>query len=326
MEQPKVSIIVPIHNAGAYLERCLSSLVNQTLREIELILVLDCPTDGSDKLAEKFATEDNRIRLLYNDNNLHTGLSRNKGMEIARGEYIGFHDHDDYSEPTMYELLYEKAKSEHLEVVRCNFVCEYTNEEEYYKYPEVVESSSPKTWANEYVSSNKVSCVLWNHIYKTDFLQQHNIRFLDSREICSEDSIFFLDVYRLIDRVGLVPDYLYYHVFHQTNTGKNYQYRSIKNRVAFFEKIYSTLLADSVEQETILSYMSENVIRSLYTGVRQAFLTLSFGKAVQELKYIRTSIPTNENIRYLCRWSNRSILLKQKSTVILFCLSIAKWH
>ena len=94
---PKVSIIVPIYNAGKFLEKCLDTLVNQTLKDIEIILVLDCPTDGSDRIAREYAEKDPRIRLIVNEQNLNIGLSRNEGLKIARGEYIGFSDHDDYT-------------------------------------------------------------------------------------------------------------------------------------------------------------------------------------------------------------------------------------
>ena len=87
---PKVSIIVPIYNAGKFLEKCLDTLVNQTLKDIEIILVLDCPTDGSDRIAREYAEKDPRIRLIVNEQNLNIGLSRNEGLKIARGEYIGF--------------------------------------------------------------------------------------------------------------------------------------------------------------------------------------------------------------------------------------------
>ena len=98
---PKVSIIVPVYNAGIYLKGCLDSILQQTLCDIEVILILDCPTDGSDVICQKYAEKDNRIRIIWNEKNLHIGLSRNKGLEIATGEYIAFSDNDDYRELCM---------------------------------------------------------------------------------------------------------------------------------------------------------------------------------------------------------------------------------
>ena len=118
---PKVSIIVPIYNAGKFLEKCLDTLVNQTLKDIEIILVLDCPTDGSDRIAREYAEKDPRIRLIVNEQNLNIGLSRNEGLKIARGEYIGFSDHDDWRELDMYEKLYQKAREDQADIAISNF-------------------------------------------------------------------------------------------------------------------------------------------------------------------------------------------------------------
>jgi len=114
---PKVSVIVPVHNAGERITACLDTLVNQTLQEIEIILVLDCPTDGSDIVARKYAKNDERIIIVENKTNLHIGNSRNCGLAIARGEYVGFSDHDDYRELTMYEELYTYAQHSNSDVV-----------------------------------------------------------------------------------------------------------------------------------------------------------------------------------------------------------------
>lgn len=120
---PKVSIIVPIYNAGKFLEKCLDTLIYQTLKDIEIILVLDCPTDGSDRIAREYAEKDPRIKLIFNKHNLNTGLSRNEGLKIAQGEYIGFSDHDDWRELDMYENLYRKAQKDKADVAISSYDC-----------------------------------------------------------------------------------------------------------------------------------------------------------------------------------------------------------
>ncbi len=327
MNLPKISIIIPVYNAGCYFEKCLDSLINQTLKEIEIILVIDCPTDGSDKIASSYASKDNRIKLIYNNENLHTGLSRNKGMEIARGKYIGFHDHDDYSEHNMYELLYQKAEQENLDVVRCNFSCTYTNKTEAenmiekYNYPSASPNISNREWIYENVSNGNISCVIWNHIYNTDFLRHHNILFLDSRSICSEDSLFFLEVYHTNrTKLGIVPEYLYYHVFHSTNTGKIYDYRSIKNRVSFFEGLYSFLRKNNIIEYKCQSFLAQHAIKSLYTGSRQALLLFPLKKAISEIRCIKQSSLIIKCINFLYKKENLSILFHLKPTIIIFSL------
>lgn len=323
MIQPKISIIVPVHNAGSYLEKCLKSLVTQTLQDIEIILVIDCPTDGSNKVAEAFASKDRRIVLIYNTENLHTGLSRNKGIQIAKGKYIGFQDHDDYCEATIYEKLYIKAEQEQLDVVRCNFYCVYTKEtsgiiQEEYKYPSVSTQVSHKEWIYEYVCGDKVSCVIWNHIYRRDFLKKNNIQFLDSRRICSEDSIFFMQVYHNLAEIGIISDYLYYHVFHSTNTGKVYEYRSVSNRIAFFEGLYSFLIKNGISDNRAKCFLTANLARSLYSASRQALMLFSLRKALDEIRLIRTNSLAMSCIKSIYAKENRKTLKALKPTIVVF--------
>jgi len=327
MHEPEISIIVPVHNAGKFLEKCLVSLINQTLKEIEIILVIDRPTDGSDKVAERFAESDSRIRIIYNQENLHTGLSRNVGIDAARGKYIGFMDHDDYCKLSMYEKLLQTACSNQADVTRCNFNCIYLSGKgdmkEAYVYPEVSINFDDDNSIYKYICADKISCVIWNHIYRTGFLKENNLHFLDSRNICSEDSIFFIEVYHKMERFAEVPDYLYSHVFHEKNTGKQYGYRSVKNRISFFEHLYSFLKSNNRKEESICrDYLSENVIKSFYTASRQAFLNLPFGQAMKEIKQIRDNDLIMTCIRSLYKKGNLSRLLKMKPTAILFSFLI----
>jgi len=326
MKQPKVSIIVPVYNAGEYLEKCLTSIVNQTLKEIEIILILDCPTDGSNNIAEAFAAKDERIALIYNNENLHTGLSRNKGIEIARGNYIGFFDHDDYCAPDMYELLYQKAIQDDLDVVRCNFLCTYKVKSEYvseeYRYPDNSANVSDKEWFYKNISNNSISCVIWNHIYRASFLNKNNFCFLDSRVICSEDSIFFMNVYDKIKQIGIVPGYLYSHFFHSSNTGKMYTYRSIRNRISFFEEIYKFLKSRGISEIKCQTFLFKNVVSSLYSASRQALLSYPLKKAMKEINIIRNNGLIMKQFEFLYKKENLSVLLRMKPTIIFFSLLI----
>lgn len=107
----KVSIIVPVYNSSKYLKSCLDSLVNQTLDEIEIIAIDDCSTDNSlDILREYEDRFPNKIKVFHNDKNLGQSATRNRGISVATGEYIGFLDSDDYVNFDMYKTMYEGAK------------------------------------------------------------------------------------------------------------------------------------------------------------------------------------------------------------------------
>ena len=109
MMTPKVSIIVPCWNVEKYLDRCIDSLVSQTLREIEIILVDDDSPDSVPEMCERWAEKDSRIKVIHKSN-AGAGYARNSGLEVATGEYVAFVDSDDYIEPTMYEKLISASR------------------------------------------------------------------------------------------------------------------------------------------------------------------------------------------------------------------------
>ena len=115
---PKVSVIIPVYNSEATIERCIHSLQNQTLQDIEMIFVNDCGTDASADIIREAALKDNRIRILFNEKKSGPGFSRNQGIKAASGEYLSFVDSDDYVEERFLELLYERANAVHADIVK----------------------------------------------------------------------------------------------------------------------------------------------------------------------------------------------------------------
>ena len=115
----KVSVIVPVYNVEEYLEKCLDTLVNQTLKEIEIIVINDGSPDNSQKIIDKYAKKYKTIKAYTKENG---GLSdaRNYGLTKANGEYIAFIDSDDYVSIDMYEKIYQKAKSGNFDMVVCD--------------------------------------------------------------------------------------------------------------------------------------------------------------------------------------------------------------
>ena len=120
----KVSVIVPVYNSEIYLRDCLESLLNQTLTELEIILVDDASTDKSIEIMAEYKSQYPKIKIFKSEQNKGQGASRNIGMSLVTGEYIGFLDSDDYVAPTMYENLYNAAKENNADIVttRLTFV------------------------------------------------------------------------------------------------------------------------------------------------------------------------------------------------------------
>lgn len=127
MERHKISIIISVYNTEKYLEKCLDSVINQTYQNLEIILVDDCSKDKSLKIIEKYAKKDKRIVVLKNEQNIGLASSRNKALDIATGDYIGFIDSDDYIEEDYYKVLASYMKESDLVVCDINLVYEKGN-------------------------------------------------------------------------------------------------------------------------------------------------------------------------------------------------------
>ena len=163
---PKVSLIIPVYNVENYIEKCLNSVVNQTLKDMEVIIVNDGSKDSSKQKIEKYLKKYPRIKYLEKENG---GLSdaRNYGMPYATGEYIAFLDSDDYVESTMYEEMYEVAKKENADMVECDFIWEYPNKQK---------EDIGQIYTNKKQMLEKVRVVAWNKLIKREILEKTKIK------------------------------------------------------------------------------------------------------------------------------------------------------
>lgn len=120
MSNPKISVIIPVYNTEKYLKQCLDSVINQTLKEIEIICVDDGSTDKSLKILEEYKEKDKRI-IIIKQQNQYAGVARNNGLKTAKGKYLSFLDSDDFFELTMLEEMYNKAEEDQSDVVVCGW-------------------------------------------------------------------------------------------------------------------------------------------------------------------------------------------------------------
>ena len=187
---PEVSVIVPVYNVEKYLEKCLNSLVNQTLENIEIIIVNDGTKDNSEEIIKKFIEKyPQKIVYLKKENG---GLSdaRNYGMPYAKGEYIAFLDSDDYVEKDIYKEMYELAKKENSDMVECDFLWEYPNK---------IREDIGQVYNGKREMLEKVRVVAWNKLIRRSILEKTQIQF--SKGLRYEDVEF---TYKLIPHLNKV--------------------------------------------------------------------------------------------------------------------------
>lgn len=189
----KVSVIVPVYNVAAYLSKCLDSILNQTLEDIEVICVDDGSTDGSGEILDRYAIQDQRIKVLHRENRGY-GATMNAGLDAARGEFIGIVESDDCILPDMYETLYAAAVSEELDMVKAEAYYWY----ESLAYQKRIHYSHLEPYFNRVLEDmdRNIFCRfymnVWAGIYRKDFLDEFGIRFHESPGASYQDNGFWM--------------------------------------------------------------------------------------------------------------------------------------
>ncbi len=210
----KISIIVPVYNLELYVERCLNSLVNQTLKEIEIIVINDGSTDKSKEIIEKISNQYPNIIKLFDVPNMGAAKARNFGLSKATGEYIGFVDGDDYVSKDMYEKLYNKAIEENADIVTTAYYkekeekCEEkgTKQSECFGYslheqPNILIESFP---------------YIWNKIFKRDLIIKNELEFEDLK--IYEDLVFTYKLFLTANKISKVYEPLYFYIVTRENS------------------------------------------------------------------------------------------------------------
>ena len=183
---PKVSVIIPVYNTNQFLNKCLDSIINQTLEEIEIICVDDGSTDNSLYILKNYANKDKRITILK-QNNLHAGVARNAGLAVAKGEYLSFLDSDDFFDLNMLKEMYEKIKKEQSDIITCQSRALDLDtglfDEKTFSNSIRFDLIPKKTSFSPLEISNNIFQIFegwaWDKLFKKEFILFNNIKFLN---------------------------------------------------------------------------------------------------------------------------------------------------
>ena len=217
----KVSVVIPIYNSEKYLEKCLDSVKNQTLKEIQIICVNDGSTDKSLEIISKYAKNDDRF-VVINQKNGGCGKAYNEGMKLATGEYIGFVEPDDYINSDMYENLYDVAKSYDVDFVKSDFV-EFNSQGEN-KYRALTYS---KEYYNKVINPKDDINVFnfamntWTGLYKREFLEKNGINYHETAGASFQDNGFWFKTFCFADRIYFLDKAFYNYRIDNPNSSVN---------------------------------------------------------------------------------------------------------
>lgn len=210
-DKPKISVIIPVFNCEKFLGRCLSSIVNQTFKDLEIIVINDGSTDNSKNIIESF--DDNRIKYYY-QNNSGISATRNKGMKLANGEYISFIDSDDWLDNNYFEKMYSTAIKYNADIAVSGIIRLHKAHKKY------ILKFDKETVTDNIIEKIELCGVpeksyVWNKLYKADVLKNSNIKFAVNR--LYEDVLFTPQILNESGYLITVPNTYYYYWRHNNS-------------------------------------------------------------------------------------------------------------
>ncbi len=271
---PKISIIIPIYNAENYLKRCLNSVVNQTLKDIEIICINDCSKDNSLEILKEYSKKDNRIKIINLKENKGESKARNIGLDNTNSEYIAFLDNDDEIDLDFYEKLYNKAIKTNSDIVKAGVdIINYDKKHQKDNLNELIKQNNSKLYFTHY---------WWSAIYKSSLIKENNIKFLEKYEI-GEDILFLNQAILNCKKLEII-DNTYYHYHKREN--------STDSKILNYEKIKSIINIREIIINNILNYedfdkLSDKIINDIFIWHIKSILNCCYRtKNSKELEYI----------------------------------------
>ena len=305
---PKVSVVVPIYNTEQYLEKCITSLVNQTLDDIEIILVNDSSTDNSYNIIKEYENKyPEKVKAFIKENG---GLSdtRNFGIQKATGEFIGFVDSDDYVDINMFKEMYELAIKENLDMVEADFMWVYPT------YTKKDISRKYCTFQDYFLYGRVMVC---NKIFRRNIIVENDIFF--SKGLNYEDIEFFYKFILHINKSGKI-DKIFYYYNQRENSIINIQDDKNKDILKILEKLVNY-------------YKKENVYEKYKSEIEYLYIRLLLGSSFLRIlkikdKKIKKEL-LNKNYKELNerfpQWRKNEILNKYKTKKNIYYKTVNKF-
>lgn len=295
----KVSIIVPIYNAEKYLKRCLNTIINQTYKNIEIILINDGSKDNSLNILKEYQNNDSRI-IIIDKNNTGVSDSRNYGINKASGEYVAFVDSDDWLELDMIEQMIKVINEKKVDIVRCNYFRNYEDGTqkigEKYNYNikgKILDQKEIKEKVLTRILSGEIPGYMWTLLIKKNILNK--LKPLNMKLAMMEDTIFYIDLLLNIENMYIYDKALYHYFYNQNSASQ-----SIKNYIRNYKNL---LLVNKIENKMLEEKEINNKkIKEIYNTTHAHFIENTCFKIFKtenknEIKKIYLNIINDENVK-----------------------------
>lgn len=261
MTNPLISVIVPVYNVEKYLDRCLNSLVCQTYRNLEIILVDDGSTDLSPEICDSWMKKDSRITVVHKKN-AGLGMARNTGMSRANGSYVSFLDSDDFIDIDMYRLLMDNLLISGADTSYCALK-QFINDTEEVKHTleivggiytgiEVLYSILGALPGNKRDFLKEMSVCA--SLFSMKIIKENNIEFVSEREWICEDLIFDFMYLMHSEKVVIASDAKYYYCFNVESLTRTYNPNRFAQDVVLYERVKCMIIDELNDQEALLRF------------------------------------------------------------------------
>lgn len=234
MKKELISVVVPVYNVEKYLNRCIKSIIGQTYKNLEIILVDDGSPDKCPELCEEWKQKDERIKVIHKEN-AGLGMARNTGIENANGKYVFFCDSDDYISLETIEKAYESAEKHNSDIVMFGLCSVDSNgtisnayipktDKEEYSGSEILDFILPNMIASDPITGKQydLNMSASGSLFSLDLIKYCGWRFASEREVISEDFYSLLELYRYVRRVSIVKEALYYYCVNGNSLSHTY--------------------------------------------------------------------------------------------------------
>ncbi|MBN1498121.1 MAG: glycosyltransferase family 2 protein [Spirochaetes bacterium] len=247
----KVSVIVPVYNTEKYLSQCIESILNQTLTDLELIIVNDGSSDGSLKIIEKYKNIDDRIVLINNDKpSGNPGTPRNQALRVARGHYIGFVDSDDWVESENFELLYNKGLENNSQIVLMRgFYKNFDGKTQTF----ASSIGQHEIYNKEQLFAKYSSNAIWDKLFKKDFLDLYELQLAETK--IGVDIPFVISGILLAERISIVDGITYHY---RQNVENSTLHKRESGNYSFLKHVYDITESILVKYDILNNY--KNII------------------------------------------------------------------
>lgn len=329
---PKISIIVPIFNVEKYLSRCLDSLLNQTFKDIEIILVNDGSTDSSLSICKKYAEEDNRIHIINKENG-GVSSARNEGIRISSGDYIGFVDPDDWIEIDMYEVLYNRIMYDRSDIAICNYKMVYPQKNESVVYndfnDQIIEKKdiTNRLIANlvgpENLNSKSKAFMgsVWRLLIKKSIIKNGNIQFPIGIPLM-EDTIFTLTTIVNSTKVSVIKGSYYNYIVNLSSAATSYR-NDLDNIQKSVHRIIEDALFRSGDLESLKNRLNYRYFNDSINLIRNEIKKDNNIYLVSKIRNIR-NICCDSRLQYIIEGLDYSgFTLRKKTTIFLIKYKLA---